>query len=83
MCEDCKTRYSQPTPAEGWRCGICGNPINEGDEYAPVGGQRSHMDCLREVETAELLEMCGVPVLVAFDCLEGSYRQHDPEVAGI
>lgn len=43
-------------------CSDCRHGILIGDEYVNIDGVRYHLDCLEEMDTKKLLELCGYSV---------------------
>lgn len=40
-------------------CSDCRQSISVGDEYVNIDGVCYHLDCLEEMDTKKLLELCG------------------------
>ena len=65
MCDVC-LKCDCPPSCPGYQeksntfCDCCGEAITFGADYAEIDDAIYHIDCLNDIDTRELLRMCGV-----------------------
>ena len=68
MCQECRCSPclsrcpNAPEPKAIYDCGHCHEGIAEGDRCAEIKSKHYHLECLYDMGTADLLELCGIEI---------------------
>lgn len=82
MCSECLSypcRSRCPNAPEAksiGECAHCGEPIFIGEQYAQIGYEDYHKDCLDELSTADWLQLLGADIKEA-EAYEPEYERED------